>query len=132
MVTFHRYGLTGCTKDPTKSSYASVSNLLTLYASRLIMAGVSSYVRIAHIRHIPSRIDEMSSVTCGGKAGVSNTMASALWYLDTLFEMASTGVDGINIHTSPNAPSSLFDFTRSGTKWLATVYPGYFGVLMFA
>jgi hypothetical protein len=132
MVTFHRYGLNGCIKIPWQPSFPSVPDLLTAIASRGIMEGVSDYVALAHSRHIPFRIDEVASVTCNGKTGVSNTMASALWYLDTLFEMASAGVDGVNIHTYWNSPSSLFDFTLAGGRWLATVHPDYYGVLMFA
>jgi Glycosyl hydrolase family 79 C-terminal beta domain len=132
MVTFHRYGLNGCTKVPSKWGFPSVPHLLSELASRRIMAGVQPYVNLAHSKHLPFRIDEMASVTCGGRAGVSNTLASAMWYLDTLFDMWSTGVDGINIHTYPGTPSSLFDFTQSGPTWEGTVHPGYFGVLMFA
>jgi hypothetical protein len=132
MVTFHRYGLNGCTKLPGKWSFASVPDLLSVFASRRIMAGVQPYVALAHSRHIPFRIDEVASVTCGGRIGVSNTMASAMWYLDTLFDMASVGVDGVNIHTFPNAPASLFDFAQQGSTWYGTAHPGYYGVLMFA
>ena len=41
----------------------------------------------------------MNSVTCHGKTGVSDTFASALWILNTLFEMVHAGVDAVNIHT---------------------------------
>jgi hypothetical protein len=132
MVTFHRYGLNGCIKLPSEFGYPSVPNLLSELYSRGIMDGIPTLIALAHKRHIAFRIDEMASVTCGGRIGVSNTLASAMWYVDTLFDMASAGVDGVNIHTFPNAPSSLFDFTRDGATWLGTVHPSYFGVLMFA
>jgi hypothetical protein len=62
---------------------------------------------------------------------VSNTFASALWALDTLFTMRSDGVDGVNLHTFPSAASSLFDFGHIGSKWAAVVHPEYYGLLMF-
>jgi hypothetical protein len=52
--------------------------------------------------------------------------------LDTLFEMANVGVDGVNIHTLPGSHYQLFTFTHSGTSWQADVSPDYYGMLMFA
>ena len=45
----------------------------------------------------------MNSVACGGKAGVSDTFASALWALDALFAVARSGADGVNLHMFPRA-----------------------------
>ena len=45
-----------------------------------------------------------------GKRGVSDTFASALWVLDTLFNLAAVGVDGVNVHTLPGAAYELFTF----------------------
>jgi hypothetical protein len=38
--------------------------------------------------------------TCysGGKAGVSNTFASALWVLDFMLSVAAAGGSGVNLH----------------------------------
>ena len=44
---------------------------------------------------------------------MSNTFASSLWALDTLFNLADIGVDGINFHTLPGAPYEPFVFTRT-------------------
>ncbi len=74
----------------------------------------------------------MNSVSGGGKTGVSDTFASALWVLDTLFNMASVGVNGVNIHTLPNAGYQLFNFSQTGSSWQALVHPEYYGMLMFA
>jgi hypothetical protein len=52
--------------------------------------------------------------------------------LDTLFEMANVGVDGVNIHTLPNSRYAPFSFTHTGSTWQATVHPEYYGMLMFA
>ena len=90
------------------------------------------YVAIAHQRGDTFRIDEMNSVACGGKAGVSDTFASALWALDALFAVARSGADGVNIHTFPDARYGLFTFQRAGAGWAAFVRPEYYGLLMFA
>jgi len=63
---------------------------------------------------------------------VSDTFASALWMLDTLFSMASVGVDGVNVHSLPGAAYEPFTFTRDGGRWRGSVRPDYYGMLMFA
>ena len=52
--------------------------------------------------------------------------------LDALFAMARAGVDGVNIHTLPEAAYEPFVFRRIRGRWLATVRPEYYSLLMFA
>jgi hypothetical protein len=94
--------------------------------------GFAPDVALAHRDGATIRLDELGSVTCNGRAGVSNTMASALWVMDALFSLAAAGVDGVNLHTFPNSVNGLFDFRQSGGRWQAVVHPLYDGVLMFA
>ena len=69
------------------------------------------------------RIDELNSVSCGAVPEVSNTFASALWALNTLFEMARVGIRGVNIHTFPGAGYELFRLHRTTAGWAAQVAP---------
>ena len=46
--------------------------------------------------------------------------------------MAAVGVDGVNIHTLPEAAYEPFSFTKTGRTWRAFVHPVYYGLLMFA
>jgi len=131
-VTWHAYGLNQCVTTPSSPQYPTVPNLLSLAASRGVVDGISSEVALAHAVGAGFRIDEMNSVTCNGRLGVSNTFASALWVMDALFAIAAEGIDGVNIHTYPEAANGLFDFDRSGAQWQAIVHPLYYGVLMFA
>ena len=130
-VTFHRYGLNECVSIPHSPRYPTVPNLLGAFASRELMKGVGTYVTIAHQHHVPFRIDEMNSVTCGGKLGVSNTFSAALWALDALFEMARGGVDGVNIHV-PHKWNEPFELHDVGGQWQAIVRPEYYGLMLFA
>jgi hypothetical protein len=132
LVTFHRYPLRGCVTDPTSPSYASIPNLMGDQSSFGLAQQIAPDVAIAHARGIPFRLDELNSAACSGRRGVSNAFASALWVLDTLFNMASVGVDGINLHTLPGAAYEPFTFTRHGRTWSANVHPVYYGMLMFA
>ena len=74
----------------------------------------------------------MNTVSCGDVPAVSGSFASALWSLDILFEMASVGVDGVNVHTFPGADYALFTFQQVDGQWSGVVAPDYYGLLMFA
>jgi hypothetical protein len=132
LVTLHRYPLNRCFTTPGSPNYPTIAHLLSSSASRGLASGLTPYVRFAHHRGDIFRIDELNSVACGGKIGVSDTFASALWALDVLFAMARSGVDGVNIHTFAGARYGLFTFHRAGTAWSAFVRPEYYGLLMFA
>jgi hypothetical protein len=132
MLTSHAYGLDECVTNPSLPRYPSVPHLLSLQASRGLMDGLGRYVTLAHAHGATYRIDEMGSITCNGRAGVSDTMAAALWVMDALFSVAQDGVDGVNLHSYPNSANGLFDLKRShATTWEAVVHPIYYGALMF-
>ena len=123
LVTFHHYPLDACLTKPSAMGYPTIASLLGDQASSGLAARLAPAVGAAHARNLPFRLDELNSASCGGKPGVSNTFASALWMLDTLFNLARVGVDGVNVHTFPGAAYAPF----SG----AQVYPEYYGMLMF-
>jgi hypothetical protein len=132
LATFHRYPLRACLTDPTSSGYASIPNLMADSSSAGLAAQVAPYVTVARSHGVPFRLDEMNSAACRGRSGVSDTFASALWALDTLFNLASAGVDGVNFHTLPGAAYSLFTITHSAGVWRAFVHPDYYGLIAFA
>jgi hypothetical protein len=132
MVTVHSYWLNKCLSSPLVSGYPSVPNLLNPHPTSRLTRRLAQFASIAHAHRLPIRIDEMNSVTCGGKHGVSDVFASALWALNALFEAMSDGVDGVNIHTFPGTANQLFGFTTVGGQWVATVRPEYYGLMMFA
>ncbi len=131
-VTWHAYGLNQCVTARSSPLYPTVANLLAPRASRSLVEGISPYVALAHNVGGSFRIDEMNSVTCNGRLGVSNTLASALWVMDALFTIAGAGIDGVNIHTYQDAANGLFDLDRAGGQWQASVHPLYYGAMMFA
>lgn len=136
IVTVHRYALQGCSTNPSSPSYPSVANLLSDRSSWGLAAALAPYVAVAHSRGLQFRVDELNSAAqaeCLGRTGVSNTFTSALWMLDTLFDLASVGVDGVNVHSLPGAGYELFTFSRaSAGGWQAFVHPDYYGMLMFS
>jgi hypothetical protein len=131
LVTIHRYPLRAWLSDSTSPYYASIPNLLSDFSSSTLAQGVAPYVTMAHANGHPFRIGEINSAAGAGKWGTSNTFASALWVLDTLFNFAAIGVDGVNLHSLPGAAYELFTFSHSGGRWTAFVHPEYYGMLMF-
>jgi hypothetical protein len=132
LVTFHRYPLRRCSQGAGSPLRASVQNLLRDFSSGGLARSVAGYAATAHARGLRFELDEMNSVSCYGQGGVSDTFASSLWALNTMFSLAQAGVDGVAIHTSPNASYQLFSFRRAGGQWFASVKPEYYGLLMFA
>jgi Glycosyl hydrolase family 79 C-terminal beta domain len=140
LATFHAYALDpegdafrghDCPTAIGEPAYPSVSALLDSYASQNLVRNALPYIAIAHRHGIPFRIDEMNAVTCAGAPGVSNTSASALWVLDELFRLVRAGVDGVNIHTWRGSTGKLFDMHYRHGRWVGSVQPEYYGMLMF-
>jgi hypothetical protein len=131
IVTYHRYPLIKCFTKPGDPNYPSIPNLLNPSSARGLLQGAGNYIALAHQHHATFRVDELNSVACKGQAGVSDTFASALWMLDTLFAVARSGVDGVNIHTLPEADYHPFTFQQVGGRWLGEVKPEYYGLLLF-
>ena len=132
IVTYHRYPLLSCFSQPGDARYPSIPNLLASDAARDLLQGAGKTIESAHRHGATVRIDELNSVACQGEPGVSDTFASALWMLDTLFAMVRAGVDGVNIHSLPAASYEPFVFRRIRGRWLATVRPEYYSLLVFS
>ena len=74
----------------------------------------------------------MNAITCGGTRGISDTYGSALWALDTMFAMAQTGVDGVNVHTVPGTINEILGPSFAHGHWSVVVHPEFYGLMMFA
>jgi hypothetical protein len=128
----HSYPLQQCDQDPLSPRYPSIPNLLAYPAWHNLLNGAFPALALAHSEGIQFRVDEMGSVTCDGRAGVSDTMASALWVTNALFFAAREGVNGVNLHSYPNSTNGLFDLAHTAAGWSAEIHPLYDGALMFA
>ena len=122
LLTSHYYAM-----GPASSPEATIQNLLqpdpktaTLKARDLHLIAEAQQVA-----HLPYRMSEGNSCWDGGKSGVSDTFASALWCADYMLQCAARGWTGVNLHGGGNgyytpiagAPSTAF-----------TRRPEYFGM----
>jgi hypothetical protein len=128
VVTVHAYPLKHC----TKSTVVTSAQLLADSSSHGLAQRVAPWVALSSRRHLPLRVDEMNGISCGGTRSVSDTFTSALWVLDTLFEMARTGVSGVNIHTVPNTINEVLGPVSSRGGGPIRVHPEFYGMVMFA
>lgn len=78
------------------------------------------------------RINETNTFYNGGLAGVSNSMASALWVADVLGSYASAGMLGVNFHGGSGGPYSPFTMTSSKAGISVAANPVYYGMMLFA
>lgn len=83
---------------------------------------------------VPFRINEVNSFYGGGKAGVSDTFASALWCLDYMYELAAYGCEGINLEADINQLGwiSYYSPIVHDAAGNCHVRPEYYGMLAFA
>ncbi len=125
-VTVHRYPYSACLPASSGKS-PTVSRVLSDNAS----AGNAQWVRpaalAAHRAGLPLRMTELNSVTCGGRAGVSNTFATALWAPDALFELMRAGVDGANIHVRADTSNAAMVPAAGGLRERPLLY----GLILF-
>jgi hypothetical protein len=80
------------------------------------------------------RMCETASFSGGGKDGVSNTFAAALWVLDYLFVLASYGCAGVNMETGVNHLGKISYYTpiSDDLNGHYGAAPEYHGLLAFA
>jgi len=78
---------------------------------------------------LPFRLAETNSCYQGGKAGVSDTFASALWGADLMYQLASEGGMGINFHGGGYGWYTPIAGTYAN-GFLAR--PIYYGMVLFA
>lgn len=96
LLTGHHYPL-GCHQAPPPS----IERLLSAQTRRAEDASLARYMSVAAAAHIPFRVDETNSVSCGGRAGISDTFASALWAVSYMARAMAAGVAGVNFHGDP-------------------------------
>ncbi len=142
-VTYHRYPLSACSwSTPSSSMDPTIANLLADKNAQGLAKGVAPFAAQASSYGKSLRLTEINSVSCGGKAGVSNSFASALWATDVMFNLAQVGVTGVNFHSGSAASYTPFRFSNQpirtgnntwgwGPVFSATVNPLYYGVLLF-
>jgi hypothetical protein len=124
--TTHTYPLTADENDPKAPRFASVENLLASKFPDDWLPKLEASKAVG----VPYRVGECNTASGGGKSGVSDTFASALWCVDYMFELAQHGAAGINIHGSfrPGKYSPIVFDNKQEIYQPAVIY---YGMLFF-
>jgi hypothetical protein len=82
---------------------------------------------------VPYRICEVNSFSGGGRPGVSDTLAGALWVLDYLYTLAYNGCSGVNMETGENQLGFISSYSPIGedTQGHPVARAEYYGLLAF-
>ncbi len=83
---------------------------------------------------VPYRICEVNSFSGGGRPGVSDTLAAALWVLDYMFTLACNGCSGVNMETGVNQLGFISSYSPIGDDEQGhhSATPEYYGMLAFS
>lgn len=127
LLTHHRYA-----EGPPTSPQSTIERLMA--PSEGLTRMLATCEAATRSTGVPYRICETNSCYGGGKPGVSDTFAAALWGLDYLFTMAAANCAGANLETGVNqlgfvssySPIADDDASRPVAK------PLYYGMLAFA
>jgi hypothetical protein len=96
MLSGHYYA-----EGPPESPQANIANLLKRDAK--LEARLDEIFGAARAAGLDFRMSETNSCYRGGKPGVSNALASALWGADLMLDLAARGGQGVNFHGGPGA-----------------------------
>ncbi|HZU40537.1 MAG TPA: hypothetical protein VE992_05775, partial [Solirubrobacteraceae bacterium] len=127
VITAHRYPYSACAFRGTRA-FPTVARVLSEAASTGLARGLRPDILIAHRAGLSFRLSELNSVTCGGKAGVSDSFATALWAPDALFELLRAGVDAVDVHVRAYTINAAFALTPGGL----IARPLLYGLIAFA
>ena len=127
MLTAHHY-IAG--RDNPGSTHA----LLLREETRFQQNNLTKFQASAARAGIPWRMSETATLYGGGKPGVSDSFASALWVLDYLFVLARYGAAGANLQTGINhlGVLSYYSPITDDRKGRYGAAPEYYGLLAFA
>ena len=126
-ITVHRYPLSACS-HPGSKTFPTIARVLSENATAGMAKTIEGAVRTAKQAGMPVRLTEINSVTCGGRRGVSNAFATALWAPDALFELLKAGASSAAVHVRANAINMAFSLTSHGL----VAYPLLYGLALFS
>jgi hypothetical protein len=122
MLTSHHYA-----EGPPTAPSSNIEHLLAdnpkiaMKFQGLVAAGAKA--------HLPYHLTECNSCYRGGKAGVSDAFASALWCADFMMALAQVGVAGVNLHGGGEQPYTPIATYKTDTF---SARPLYYGMLLFS
>jgi Glycosyl hydrolase family 79 C-terminal beta domain/Glycosyl hydrolase family 79, N-terminal domain len=119
-LTGHYYAM-----GPPTNPAMNIARLLKPTTS--LLRDVPIIMQASHSSGLPYRMAEGNSCYNGGKAGVSDTFASALWVGDYMLYVAQAGYCGVNLHGGGNG---YYTPVAGGMEQGFAARPEYYGMLL--
>jgi hypothetical protein len=120
LLTSHFYGM-----GPARAPGMTAERLLRKVNPELDAQLAGLQAARAAVGGTPYRMDEGNSCFGGGRPGVSDTYASALWVADYILRVACAGFAGVNLH---GGGTGIYTPIESSTKASAQPRPIYYGM----
>jgi len=122
LLTSHYYAM-----GPASSPQATLQNLLDPdpKLATLKRRDLHIIAEAQEAAHLPYRMSEGNSCWDGGKPGVSDTFASALWSAGYMLQCAARGWTGVNLHGGGNG---FYTPIAGSPSTGFTCRPEYFGM----
>jgi hypothetical protein len=98
VLTTHIYPLSACATPGSRFYPNNEQSLLSPLANARTTAALMPFAQAAHAHGVRAVVTEANSITCGGIPGESSSFATALWAANTMFDLADSGVDAVNVH----------------------------------
>jgi hypothetical protein len=114
-------------EGPPENPAMTIARLLS--RSRQLEAEFQGMAQTRADSGLPFRLAETNSCYQGGKEGVSDTFAAALWGADLMYQLAAAGGVGINFHGGGYGWYTPIAGTIPGGF---TARPLFYGMLLFA
>jgi hypothetical protein len=121
LLTSHYYP-----EGPPESPDSDITHLLQ--PDTELQKQMQHLVGVAKSVNVPYRMAEGNSCYNGGKAGVSDAFASALWGADFMLLLAQLGVAGVNFH---GGGQGFYTPIAGGGSVPFQVRPLYYGMLFY-
>ncbi|MGA2266917.1 MAG: glycosyl hydrolase family protein [Bryobacteraceae bacterium] len=110
--------------------FPTIAHMLNPRVPQLVMENAFvPQMRASEAQKLPFRITEINSAAHGGKTGVSDVFASALWLLDYSFRFLALGADGIDVTT--DLPHGAVYSAIQVENGVHVARPIYYGMLVF-
>jgi hypothetical protein len=120
LLTSHYYGM-----GPASAPGMTAERLLAKATPKLDAEIAAIHAAQAEAGGIPYRMDEGNSCFGGGKQGVSDAYAAALWAADYMLRAACAGFAGVNLH---GGGTGVYTPIESSAKHQAEPRPVYYGM----
>ena len=92
-----------------------------------LLEGMPQAMAAAKVAGVPYRMAEGNSCYQGGKAGVSDVFASALWVGDYMLQLAQAGYAGVNLH---GGGKGFYTPIATDAEGKSSARPEYYGLLL--